>query len=415
MKIYIETYGCTANKSDESIIKGILTQNQHYIVDNINDADILILLTCTVIDTTEQRMISRLKQYAKTQKPIIVSGCMPSVQAELVKKTAPSAQLLTVKNIQYIEYIIKGEKIPESSPVNTTIPKHFSDISAPISIAKGCVFHCSYCITNLARGTLVSFPQDQIHHDINQALHQGCKEIFLTAQDTASYGIDSNDSLGNLLQSICRIPGDFRVRVGMMNPYSAQNHLDSILLAYNNEKIYKFVHLPVQSGDDDILKQMNRQYTIHEYIEIVKQFREAYNTLTLATDIIVGFPGETDKQFTNSIQLLKKIKPDIVNITRFSPRPLTKAKTLQNKVPTDIAKKRSQQITKVCKKISLQNNQNHIGNIYSVLIIKKYKGNSIGRADNYKPVVVQEKIDSGKRVTVKIEDVSPIHLVGKLI
>jgi threonylcarbamoyladenosine tRNA methylthiotransferase CDKAL1 len=415
MKVYIETYGCTANKNDETIIKGILKQNQYNIVDEITDADILILLTCTVIGTTEQRMISRLKQFNKTKKKIIIAGCMPSVQAELLKKTSPFAQLLDVNHIQYIDEVIKGKQIPPIQDLNTTIPKCFSGISAPISIAKGCLFNCTYCITHLARGKLVSFPKEQILKDIQQALNQGCKEIFLTAQDTASYGFGTNDSLANLLQSVCRISGDFRVRVGMMNPFTAQKNIDSILSAYANLKMYKFVHLPVQSGNDQILKQMNRHYTKNEYIDIIDQFKNAFNNITISTDIIVGYPGETNTQFNDSIELIKKIQPDMVNITRFSPRPFTKAKTMKDKVPTDIAKKRSQTISFLCQKISTTKNQNHIGATYSVLVVKKYKGKSIGRTDNYKPVLLQEDIDIGKRVNVKIVDVSSIHLVGKLI
>ncbi|MFO7677911.1 MAG: tRNA (N(6)-L-threonylcarbamoyladenosine(37)-C(2))-methylthiotransferase [Thermoplasmatota archaeon] len=415
MRVYIETYGCTANKYDESIIKGVLKQHQHQIVDDITDADTVIILTCTVIGTTEQRMISRLKLFIKTKKKIIITGCMPSVQKDLLIKNAPTAVLLSLHDIHFIDYVLKGEGIPNLDLNTKNIPKYFPELFAPISIAQGCLFSCSYCITHLARGKLHSFSKHQILTDVHQALQQGCKEIFLTAQDTASYGIDTGDTLADLLQSICTINNDFRVRIGMMNPATALKNLDSIITAYKHNKIYKFIHLPVQSGNDILLKQMNRTYTIHDFKKIISKFRKFHKNICLSTDIIVGYPGETDEQFDNSVTLVKEIRPDIVNITRFSPRPLTKAKTLKNKVPTDIVKKRSKKITLVCKKILSDVNKEHIGNKYSVLITKHHNGFVVGRSDNYKPVLIKQHIDIGERVSVEIVNVQNIHLVGKLI
>lgn len=415
MKVYLETYGCTANKSDESIAMGILKKEHHKIVDEIDDADILVILTCTVIGTTEQRMLSRLKVFKKTNKKIIVAGCMPQVQAELVKSIVPNASLLPPQYIQYINYIVKGEKIPSQKEKNKIIPKHFEDFSAPISIAKGCMFSCSYCITHFARGQLQSFSQDAIISDVKQAINQGCKEILLTAQDTASYGFDTDDDLGCLLKDICKVEGGFRIRVGMMNPYTAQKNIDSILSAYIHQKIYKFLHLPVQSGDNNILKQMSRKYQVEDFEKIVSTFRKKYPNITLSTDIIVGFPGESEKQFERSVKLIKKVKPDIINITRFSARPMTKAKTMKERIPTEIVKDRSRRLTKICKEISRQVNANHIGKQFIVLITKKEDDAFIGRADNYKPVVIQEDVKVGEFASVKIVDSGDIHLFGKLI
>ncbi len=415
MKVYLETYGCTANKSDESIAIGILKKEHHKIVDEIDDADILVILTCTVIGTTEQRMLSRLKVFKKTNKKIIVAGCMPQVQAELVKSIVPNASLLSPQYIQYINYTIRGEKIPSQKEKNKIIPKHFEDFSAPISIAKGCMFSCSYCITHFARGQLQSFSQDAIISDVKQAINQGCKEILLTAQDTASYGFDTDDDLGCLLKDICKVEGGFRIRVGMMNPYTAQKNIDSILSAYIHQKIYKFLHLPVQSGDNNILKQMSRKYQVEDFEKIVSTFRKKYPNITLSTDIIVGFPGESEEQFESSVNLIKKVKPDIINITRFSARPMTKAKTMKERIPTEIVKDRSRRLTKICKEISRQVNANHIGKQFIVLITKKEDDTFIGRADNYKPVVIQEDVKVGEFASVKIVDSGDIHLFGKLI
>ena len=415
MNIYIETYGCTANKSDESTILGILQKDKHKIVDKIDDADALILLTCTVIGTTEQRMLSRLRVFKKAGKKIIVSGCMPKVQADLIKSIVPKSILLPPDEIIFINQILKENEYVKIDKKTEKTTKYFRENSAPISIAKGCMFSCTYCITHFARGDLKSFSQEEIISDVKQALKQGCMEIFLTAQDTASYGFDSNDNLGTLLENVCKTKGNYRIRVGMMNPYTAQKNIESIINAYNHEKIYKFIHLPVQSGDNDILKQMNRKYSVTDFKKIVKAFRNKYENITLSTDVIVGFPGESEEKFEKSIKLIKKIKPDILNITRFSPRPLTKAKTMKDRIPTDALKQRSRRLSKIYTEISKQINKNHVGKEYRVLVTKNENNEFIGRSENYKPVKIKEKVKIGEIISVKIIDSSSIHLVGKLI
>ncbi len=416
MKIYLETYGCTANKSDESVLRGIIKKENHEIADSIEEADVLVLLTCTVIGTTEQRMLSRMKVFKKTNKKIVVAGCMPSVQPDLIKSIVPNAFLLPSQHMHYIDDIITGKEYTFIPKNKTLSPKNFKGISAPISIAEGCVLSCSYCITHFARGKLKSFPMDEILSDVSNALKQGCKEIQITAQDTASYGLGTGNNLGKLLSNICKINDDFRIRIGMMNPFTIQKNLENIISAYDDPKIYKFLHLPVQSGDNDILKKMNRKYVVEDFLEIVDKFRGKYPGITLSTDVIVGFPTETDEQFNRTSDLLRKVRPDIVNITRYSARPLTEAKTMKGRVSTKIAKERSKYLTDLCDTISKEKNKEHMGKKYTVLLTKKVKDNTfVGRAGNYKPVITNEKVEIGEFITLKIVDSDSIHLFGKLI
>ena len=280
------------------------------------------------------------------------------------------------------------------------------------------MFSCSYCITFLARGRLRSYPINEIKKTVQQALKQGCKEIQLTAQDTSSYGLDIRSNLGDLLNSICMInDDDFRIRVGMMNPCTCLKKLDSIIQGFNDSKIYKFLHLPVQSGDDEILSKMNRKYTVDDFHKIIQRFRERYPDVSISTDIIVGFPTETDEQFQHTIDLLKNVKPDIVNITRYSARPFTKAKTMKGRISTDVVKERSKKLTKLCNKISKKNNLKYINREYTVLITKRGKNNTImGRMENYKPVVIPERnIELGSFINVKIIDATSTYLVGSII
>ncbi|RLF31730.1 MAG: threonylcarbamoyladenosine tRNA methylthiotransferase [Thermoplasmata archaeon] len=419
MNVYVETYGCTANKSDAALIKGVLHRNGYNIVETVENADAIVVLTCTVIDTTEQRMLSRLKNLKKTGKKIVVSGCMASVQVDKVKTVLPDAQFLPPQYPYHIvEILDKKETTCFVEKNKTLFPRYYDDIIAPISIAEGCMFSCSYCITSLARGRLRSYPINEIKKTVQQALKQGCKEIQLTAQDTSSYGLDIRSNLGDLLNSICMInDDDFRIRVGMMNPCTCLKKLDSIIQGFNDSKIYKFLHLPVQSGDDEILSKMNRKYTVDDFHKIIQRFRERYPDVSISTDIIVGFPTETDEQFQHTIDLLKNVKPDIVNITRYSARPFTKAKTMKGRISTDVVKERSKKLTKLCNKISKKNNLKYINREYTVLITKRGKNNTImGRMENYKPVVIPERnIELGSFINVKIIDATSTYLVGSII
>jgi MiaB-like tRNA modifying enzyme len=418
MKVYIETYGCTANKSDESIIKGLLLKRKHDIVDSIDNADAAVILTCTVIGSTEQRMLHRIRELQKHPVKLVVSGCMASVQPELIKSTVPDAILLKPQYIHHISDVLEDKKTRFTTRDKTGLPRKFDNIIAPIAISEGCLFSCSYCITSPARGKLRSFPIEGIVRDVCQAVKNGCREIQLTAQDTASYGLDINSDLVELLNRVCEIKDFFKIRVGMMNPQSLLNKLNNIIEAYSNLKIYKFLHLPVQSGSNYILEKMNRGYTREDFLKIVSAFRDRYPDITISTDVIVGFPGEDEEAFNQTIDLIKIAKPDIVNITRFSARPFTRAKLMKERVPTEVAKERSRKLTKLCKTISKKINQRYIGRRYSVVITEydEKHGTFVGRNDNYKPVVLKDKnISTGDIVIAEIIDAFPTYLLGKVI
>jgi len=416
MNIYLETYGCTANKSDANLVKYLLKKDYHEIVNEIDDANVIIILTCTVIGTTEQRMLSRLREFKKTGKRVIVSGCMASVQSDLIKSIIPDVDIIPPQYSYHITDVLDNKNISFEKKNKTIFSKYYEDITAPISIAEGCMFSCSYCITSIARGNLRSYPVNEIIQDVFSALKQGCKEIQLTAQDTSSYGFDSGNNLGYLLNSICQIKGKYRIRVGMMNPYTIKKNIDSIMHAFTDTKIYNFLHIPVQSGDNEILKKMERKYTIDDFLNIIKGFRKNLSDLTVSTDIIIGFPTETEEQFINTLDIIKKVKPDITNITKYSTRPLTKAKIMKGKVRTDLIKERSRTLTNLCKKISMEKNSSYIGKKCSVLIIKKGKNKSfIGRTDNYKPVVIKEKLNIGRFYPIIVTRSKPTHLFGMLI
>lgn len=417
MKVLVEVYGCTANKSDAALIKGLIKESrEHELVNKLENADSVVVLTCTVIDTTEQRMLSRLKKLNRTGKELIVGGCMASVQADEIKKLLPKAKLLPPRFSHHIIDLLENRKVKFEDKNKTIFKKFYEDVCAPISIAEGCIFSCSYCITSLARGKLRSYPIDEIKRDVCFAIKSGCKEIQLTSQDTSSYGLDIGSNLGHLLKEVSNIDGSFRVRVGMMNPYTCLKNIDSIITGFESKKIYKFLHLPVQSGDNEILKKMERRYSVDDFLEIVRRFRERYPDITLSTDVIVGFPSESEEQFMRTVELLEYVRPDITNITRFSARPYTKAKYMKGRIKTEIVKERSKILTDVCRRISRKNNLKHIGKRYNILITEKGKNNTfVGRSENYKPVVIKEKVEIGDFVPVEIIDAGSTYLIGSII
>jgi len=412
MKVYIETYGCTTNQGDALAMQGIIEEKGHEIVKDTKEADSLILMTCTVIGTTEQRMLHRLRTLNKENKQLIVSGCMASVQQDLIKKTAPSAKILPPRYFHHINDVIEEKKTIFTYKPKTSIPRYHQGIGI-IPISEGCSFSCTYCITKKARGILRSYPFNEITDDVHKMVKQGCKEIRVTAQDTASYGQDIKSSLHLLIREISRINGDFMVRIGMMNPLSTWKILTELLNVYSSDKIFKFLHLPVQSGSDIILKNMGRRYTIQRYQYIIESFRELFPDMTIATDIIVAFPGETEKQFIQSCQLLSTIQPDIVHITRFSARPGTIAKKMAGRISTDVAKKRSQKITSLVNEISRKKNTEKIGNRYRVLAMEKRQDYMMGRTINYKSVLFKGG-RIGEWVNIEVKEATQTHLIGKI-
>ena len=416
MNIYIEVIGCTANHSDASIARHQIEQHSNFlIVDNVDDADIILLFTCTVISATEQRMFSKISEYVKQKKRIIVTGCMASVQSEQIKKINEEILCIPPINIHLLlSYLDDSAKTSDQYKKYQSKKRH-STIFAPISISEGCDFSCLYCITTLARGKLTSYPKHAIRANVEDAIMQGCKEIQLTAQDTASYGMNNCSNLAELLSYLADIQGWYRFRIGMMNPATLRPQIDQMIDSFKNIHIYKFLHIPIQSGDNQLLSKMKRRYTIQDVFNIVNRFRKLFPDITIATDVIVGFPSENEDQHMNTKIALEKIKPDIVNITKFSARPHTKAKTMKQRIPTEIVKARSKELTILTTSTSYEKNRQHIGKRYTILITEKGKKQSmIGRNNQYKPVVITEPVNIGDVVDVEIIDAKQTHLFGML-
>lgn len=424
MKIYLETHGCTFNQADGEIMASIL-EERHEIVDSIEEADIIILNTCYVKLPTEQKMITKIDKI-KTQYPdkkLIVGGCMVEVDPIRLNKFAGDACWIGPHKLDKINEVvdkaINGEVVHEYGKTSIikagTKNKSFDSLTHILQICEGCNGACTFCCTKIARGFLISYPIDIIVDEAREAINRGCKELQVTAQDSACYGQDSGESFADLLNAIASIDGDFRIRVGMMHPKSLKGQLDEVISAFkNNEKIYNFVHIPVQTGSPKVLQEMNRLHSLDEYKHMINKFREEIPDLSLATDIIIGYPTETDEDFQQTLDLLYDIKPDIIHISKYMHRPGAKSSSLKE-IDHKIMKERSHKINQVKTDVMLENNKRYEGTEQIVLITGEgSSGGFVGYTNSYKNVIV-ENVDIGSFVNVKIIEGKRTYLQAEKI
>ncbi len=400
MKVYLEAYGCSQNIAETNM----LGQAMGEIVSRPEEADVILIGTCVVIEHTENRMLRRIKELKQYGKKIVVYGCLPSARKELLD--------MDVVPIVTWEFDRADEILNlDRSPMNEVF---IWDAVATIPIANGCLGQCTYCITRLARGRVKSRNKEWILRLVKKALERGAVEIRISAQDTAAYGRDIGTELAELINSITAIPGKFYLRVGMMEPRETLRILPELIDAYSNPKVYKFLHLPVQSGDDEILHRMNRGYTMEDFIKIVRNFRQRFPEITLSTDIIVGFPGENDKSFENTMKLIKEIKPEILNITRFSPRPKTPAYKWK-RPSTNKVKEWSQKLTALHMENMHKRFESMLGKEFKVIVPSRGKrGKYLARSQNYEPVVLDNAV-IGREYIIRITHYEKSHLVGKIL
>ncbi|RLI71218.1 threonylcarbamoyladenosine tRNA methylthiotransferase [Archaeoglobales archaeon] len=421
MNIYIETYGCTMNQSDSDIMRGVLSKE--FRLSDLENANVVVINSCGVIEYTERKIIKRILELKKRGKKVVLAGCLPRIARKKVESLVDA--MVSPDNVHLIDKAVKavlsGERPILIQKRNVDKAEMYSlkcrlnyNAIAIVSISEGCVGSCSFCITKAARGRLRSFSLEKIVEEVGEVVRSGFKEIQLTSQDTAAYGLDKDLSLPDLLNALCKVEGDFRIRVGMMNPQHAVKILDDLINAFSNEKIYKFIHVPVQSGDNKVLEDMRRNHTVEDFVEVVSAFRKNFEDVLVSTDIIVGFPTENEESFWKSYELIKEIKPDIVNITRYSPRKGTQAYRLKN-MPDWIKKERSRKLTNLMREIGLENNKKFVGGKFKVLITKKGKNNTLlSRTNSYRAVVLDNGY-IGEFKNVLIEDFRFNYLVGRSV
>jgi threonylcarbamoyladenosine tRNA methylthiotransferase CDKAL1 len=397
MNVHILTYGCTFNAGDSRKLEAVLLSQGCRIVDSSDEAEVIMVNTCTVIGRTERKMIKILEKFC--DKRLYVTGCMPLVQAE---------EILSVCKPSFIH----PEEISRAYRSCHRFPSHDVGI---VQIGRGCLGSCTYCITRMARGPLVSYSEQEIINEVKMSVRSGAAEIRLTGQDCSAWGRDRGDNLARLIDSIGTIRGDFRIRVGMMNPDTILPIVDRLIDAFGHQNIFRFIHIPVQSGSEKVIRDMGRRYTAYDVLEIVGEFRKKFPDISIATDVISGYPGETDDDFEETLSLVHAMQPVKVNHTRFSARPGTLAEK-EKDLPDSVKKTRSRRMQRSAEEICQTLNRSLIGTVMKVRVTEKIKAGSVlARTDNYTGVLLCEELPIGTELLARITGDRIYYVIGKRV
>lgn len=413
MKAYIEGYGCTLNQHDTNMTATFLKQN-NFAISPLKEADYVIINTCAVKLPTEYRMLNRIRKLHKSCKGngcrLIVSGCLPKINPQAISSISKDI-LQAGPELKELALLLK---IPKSGLCPTVNGESSNRFVSTIVIARGCMGNCSFCCVRNARGNLKSYYLDEIDDKFKAVLGK-TKEIWLTAQDTGCYGIDIKSSLPKLLERLLQNKGNYRIRIGMMNPNRFIELKDEIITILKDKRVYKFLHLPVQSGSDKILELMRRDYTATDFMDLVREVREKIRDITIATDVIIGFPSETEEDFQDTVKLLKETRPYITNISRYGKRPNTEALKLKDSVYPWEKKRRSRILSELCRSFSFAENKRLLGSIHEIIVSEEgSKGNFLGRTSSYKPVIIDKDL-RGSFARVRIAEAFPTYLKGEIL
>jgi MiaB-like tRNA modifying enzyme len=431
---YIETYGCTSNKADSLIISSVLNK-AGYSQMNIEEAEFIFINTCAVKQQTENKIKSRLKElyikYKKEEgKHFVIAGCLPHIEdnyIDVIRKLIPSfSAIIGLDNLEEIPLIlrdiksgkinlvIKSKAVIDKSKFLIEYPKNKTTVIVPIS--SGCLGSCTYCCVKNARGRLHCYEPQNIIENVKHQIEQGIKQIYLTSQDCSTYEYGSV-KLIDLVSRIVELDYKFFLRVGMLNPKFLVDNFEQLLSIFKLKKVYQFLHIPIQSGSDSVLKRMNRYYVISDIAEKLNILRKEFPFLTISTDIICGFPGESEEDFAQTIDLIKWLKPEILNVSKFTPRPGTKAKNMEQ-IDSTIIKERSTLLSSAFRESLSDINafwKNWEGEV--LVLHGGLKSNqAFGRNFAYKNVFIENFEEAyGSFVEVRVYKVKKFNLFAKLI
>ena len=427
----IVSQGCAANFGEGEQI-GAIFEEDYEVKFGMplpgESPDAYVLNVCTVKGNAGALKLLREAISAAPGAKIFISGCAPrDFQEEALQIT---------DNILFTDL----QTLAQTNKIRRSVPQQYKHLrQSPrvgiVNIERGCLDACSYCSTRLVKGRLQSFPAEEIVRQVKSLVADGCMEIQLTGQDCGCYGFDlpaenqeQTDSRGNprnlaqlVKKILAEVPGDYRIRLGMGNPRHISKYKDALMECFHDPRVYKFIHLPVQSGSENTLQAMNRKHTAKDYLLLAKEFSERFPLFTLSTDLIVGFPGESDQDFAKTLDLLRETRPTVCNITRFVSRPGTAASRMENTVPDAVKHRRSAELAAAFQEIARQNNARWIGQVETVTVEKAgfRKGSVIARNDAYRPVAIQvpdtAEYAPGKRLKVKITAAEPFALLAEIL
>jgi tRNA-2-methylthio-N6-dimethylallyladenosine synthase len=437
-KLYIQTYGCQMNQYDSDRILQVMARQGYDQTDRIDSADVILLNTCSVRDKAEQKVYSALgswKEFKEFRKGVIigVGGCVAQQEGEKLLKRIPHLDLVFgTHNIHKLPEMIEHVEADHDRPVEIAFyrdPAYMEDadgttrvrgVKAFVTIMQGCNKVCSFCIVPHVRGRELSRPSPKIIAEVESLVEKGVIEIMLLGQNVNSYGklAPGELSFAELLGRLDSIEGLERIRFTTSHPQDLSPELTEAFTELN--KLCEHVHLPVQSGSDTVLARMRRGYTCQEYLDRVLLLRERRPEIALSTDIIVGFPGETDMEFAQTLELLERLEYDEIFSFAYSPRPQTvSAKLYADDIPRNIKKERLTKVQTLQRSISLKRHRRCIGNVEEILVdgpSRLGKGQLMGRSRGNHIVNIAGPVDLiGRLAPVRISGATATSLIGEVL
>jgi tRNA-2-methylthio-N6-dimethylallyladenosine synthase len=431
-RIYIETYGCQMNLADSEIVLGIMKKHGYSLTDDISKADVILVNTCSVREHAEQRVIGRLSSFLryKKRKPDLVIGVLGCMAERLKKRLIEEENLADIvvgpdeyrKLPQLVSDAFAGHKgiavkLSKVETYDDITPLRTEGISAWITVMRGCDKFCTFCVVPFTRGRERSRPLDSIVKEVEVLSSQGYREVTLLGQNVNSYR-DGNYDFADLLSAVARVDRNMRIRFTTSHPKDMSDKLIQTIAEHPN--ICNYIHLPVQSGSDRILELMNRTYDRKHYLELVRKIRETIPGVSLSTDIIAGFPTETEEDHKMTLSLLEEVRFDGAFMFKYSPREGTKAYAMGDDVPDEVKVRRLTEIIELQQKISYEINQELIGKEVEVLVEGESKRSSeqwMGRTDTNKVVIFPklEGVKPGDYVIVRINKANSATLFGDIV
>jgi MiaB-like tRNA modifying enzyme len=432
-KIAFKTFGCTLNQADSELMMGLLKEAGYDVVgsgdagDGPDSADLVVVNGCSVKSLAEKKFFKAVQDVISSGKKVVVAGCVAQAEQDYVSTKLRNYSIVGTKQLNKMVHVVEEtlagnivQMLGGDKNERFNVPRvRRNKVVGIVPIAEGCLGECAYCKARLARGKLISYDPDAIVKQVVADVGSGCKEIWLTSQDCGAYGKDIGTSIVQLLRAVLEVEGDFFVRLGMMNPNFVVEYVDDFIDIYkeNKGKLFWFLHVPVQAGSDRVLKLMKRNYNVSDFVSVCEQFRKELPEITIATDIICGFPGESESEFSESMVLMRKIQPDVINISRFWPRPGTEAAQMKGQLIGRETNARSREMRKVLEEVSLSRNKTWEGWQGSVLIDEKGSVGSgeswVGRNYAYKPVGLKGRFRLGDYVEISVLKACKYHLEGK--
>ncbi|KAH8316667.1 hypothetical protein KR067_012821 [Drosophila pandora] len=428
-KVFVKTWGCAHNNSDSEYMAGQLAA-YGYKLSGKEDADLWLLNSCTVKNPSEDTFRNEIESGMKNGKHVVVAGCVPqgAPKSDYLNGLSVIGVQQIDRVVEVVEETLKGHSVRllqnkkkvhgrRVAGAPLSLPKvRKNPLIEIISINSGCLNQCTYCKTKHARGDLASYPPEEVVERARQSFAEGCCEIWLTSEDTGAYGRDIGSSLPELLWKLVEvIPEHCMLRVGMTNPPYILEHLEEVAKVLQHPRVYAFLHVPVQSGSDSVLGEMKREYCRKDFEHVVDFLRKRVPGVTIATDIICGFPTETEADFEETMTLCAKYRFPSLFINQFFPRPGTPAAKME-RIPANLVKKRTKRLTDLF--YTYEPYSGRVGQIYTVLVteISHDKLHYVGHNKSYEQVLLPMRENLlGTRVHVRITSASKFSMVGEIL